>query len=103
MLAPPVLRLAFRPPTGDQIRQNLLSSLLFQDTMVLSPKTTRLLLLPVNESQELYSKVRCTRKENQLLIMRDFRWSLKSHNGCIDENVTSIFDLLDSFVPMNVC
>ena len=72
MLAPPVLRLAFRPPTGDQIRQNLLSSLLFQDTMVLSPKTTRLLLLPVNESQELYSKVRCTRKENQLLILWDF-------------------------------
>ena len=72
MLAPPVLRLAFRLPTGDQIRQILLSSLLFQDTMVLSPKTTRLLLLPVNESQELFSKVLPTRKENQLLILRDF-------------------------------
>ena len=68
MPAPPVLRLAFRLPTGDQIRQILLSSLLFQDTMVLSPKTTRLLLLPVNKSHELYSKVRRTRKENQLLI-----------------------------------
>ena len=72
MLAPPVLRLTFRLPTGDQIRQILLSSLLFQYTMVLSPKTTRLLLLPVNKSQELYSKVRCTRRENQLLILRDF-------------------------------